>query len=359
MLNPIVSNRKNFLIYLLSMGFILLTHFLILNLFFDFSLIISIVDAAIYSSMISIFGVGIWYIVRYLSISEQKYHLILADHLVTGGIVVLLWLFAGYYALSYLFNLEAEYSRFLDESLPWRFVYLIMIYALLVMVYYLINYYKQLHEKQMQEVELKQTIQQSELNMLKSQINPHFLFNSLNSIHSLIMTDTDKASDMLMELSEFLRYTVRKNQDEQVSLKDEMENIEKYLDIEKIRFGSRLVIEEEINEACLKIKIPNLILQPVYENAIKHGVNESTDAVTITTKCEPVDSMLKITIGNNYAPGSVARKGKGVGLDNIRKRLKLHYKRADLLEIDKSSFYFTVTFKIPVVEPVKIDSQNE
>jgi LytS/YehU family sensor histidine kinase len=303
--------------------------------------------------MIAVFGIGIWYIVRYLSISDQKYHLILADHLVTGGIVVLLWLFSGYYALGYLFSTKSSYTLFLDDSLPWRFVYLIMIYALIVMVYYLINYYKQLHEKQMQEVELKQTIQQSELNMLKSQINPHFLFNSLNSIHSLIMADPEKASDMLMELSEFLRYTVRKNQDEQVSLKDEMENIEKYLDIEKIRFGARLVVDEDINEDCLKIKIPNLILQPIYENAIKHGVNESTDTVTITTKCEPVDGMLKISIGNNYAPGSVARKGKGVGLDNIRKRLKLHYKRADLLEIEKSSFYFTVIIKIPVEENIK------
>ncbi len=335
------------------MGFILTVHFVILNIFFDFSWLISLTDAGIYTLMIAVFGIGIWYIVRYLSISEQKYHLILADHLVTGGIVVLLWLFSGYYALSYLFNQQSNYSQFLNESLPWRFVYLIMIYAILVMIYYLINYYKQLHEKQLQEVELKQTIQQSELNMLKSQINPHFLFNSLNSIHSLIMADPEKASDMLMELSEFLRYTVRKNQDEQVSLKDEMENIEKYLDIEKIRFGPRLVVDEDINEACLKIKIPNLILQPIYENAIKHGVNESTDAVTITTKCEPVEGMLKITIGNNYAPGSVARKGKGVGLDNIRKRLKLHYKRADLMEIEKSSFYFTVTIKIPAEETIK------
>lgn len=359
MLNPIVSNKRHFLVYILSMALILVVHFFILFYFFEFEIVIAISDAAIYTTMVFLLGIGIWYIVRYLSISEQKYHLILADHLVTGGIVVLIWLFSGYYALLWLFSENQTYITFLDDSLPWRFVYLILVYALLVMIYYLVNYYRQYNEKLMQEAELKQVIQQSELNMLKAQINPHFLFNSLNSIHSLIMTDTDKASDMLMELSEFMRYTVRKNHNEQVSLKDELENIEKYLDIEKIRFGSRLVIEEEIAEVCLKIKIPNLILQPVYENAIKHGVNESTDTVTITTKCEPVDGMLKITIGNNYAPGSVARKGKGVGLDNIRKRLQLHYKRADLLEIERSSFYFTVNIKIPVVEPLNIQPQNE
>ena len=356
MLNPIASNRRHFLVYIISMAFILAAHFFILYYFFQFEIAVALADAAIYTIMIFLMGIGIWYIVRYLSISEQKYHLILADHLVTGGIVVLLWLFSGYYALSWLFSENNTYITFLDDSLPWRFVYLIMVYALLVMIYYLVNYYRQYNEKLMQEAELKQTIQQSELNMLKSQINPHFLFNSLNSIHSLIMADPDKASDMLMELSEFLRYTVRKNQNEQVSLKDELENIEKYLDIEKIRFGARLVVENEIDEACMKCMIPNLILQPVYENAIKHGVNESTDAVTITTRCTRIGDVLEISIGNNYSPGSLSKKGRGIGLENIRKRLKLHYKRADLLEIEKSSFYFTVKIKIPFAEKEKTES---
>jgi len=356
MLNPIVSNKKHFFIYVLSMGFIVIAHFNILYFPFDFPIKIAIADAGIYTVMIFLLGIGIWYIVQYLSISEQKYHLILADHLVTGGMLVLIWLFSGYYSLSWLFSEESRYINFLNDSLPWRFVYLIMVYALLVMIYYLINYYRQYHEKVMQEAELKQTIQQSELNMLKSQINPHFLFNSLNSIHSLIMSDSEKAGEMLMELSEFLRYTVRKNHDEQVSLRSEMENIEKYLDIEKIRFGNRLVVEEAIDEVCYDCKIPNMILQPIYENAIKHGVNESTDTVTITTKCSPHHGDLRISIGNNYTPGNLSKRGQGLGLENIKKRLKLHFKRSDLLSIEKSSFYFTVHITIPKVEQDKTGS---
>jgi sensor histidine kinase YesM len=336
------------------MGMILMAHFVILYFFFNFSLYISVADAGIFTSMIFLLGIGIWYIVQYLTISEQKYHLILADHLVTGGILVLIWLFGGFYILSWIFADNMEYANFLNKSLPWRFVYLIMVYALLVMIYYLINYYRQFHEKLIQEAHLKQAIQQSELNMLKSQINPHFLFNSLNSIHSLIMADPDKAGDMLLGLSDFLRYTVRKNQTEQVSLKDELENIEKYLDIEKIRFGERLVIEEDISEACLQRNIPNMILQPIYENAVKHGVNESTDTVTISTRCTNVNGDLKISIGNNYSPGNISKKGKDLGLDNIRKRLNLHYHRSDLLEIEKSSFYFTVHITIPSIESTSI-----
>jgi sensor histidine kinase YesM len=311
-----------------------------------------VADSAIYTGMVFLTGIGIWYIVRYLAISDQKYHLVVIDHLVTGGILVLIWLFGGYYLLSLLFAGDAEYVSFLSQSLPWRFVYLLLVYAIIVMVYYLANYYNNYHDKLLQESVMRQVIQESELNLLKSQINPHFLFNGLNSIHSLIMTDAEKAGEMLLELSDFLRYTIRQNHDELVSLDTELEHIAKYLDIEKIRFGQRLVIENNISEACRQRKIPNMILQPVYENAIKHGVNESTDAVVITTTCQVQNGMMQIAIGNNDTPGNLSRRGKGIGLDNISKRLSLQYHRNDLVQIAKSSFYFKVTISIPEHEPV-------
>ena len=352
MLNPLLTHRKNFVVYTLAMCFIAAAHFVILFVFFDFPLLVSVADSAIYTGMVFLTGIGIWYIVRYLAISDQKYHLVVIDHLVTGGILVLIWLFGGYYLLSLLFAGDAEYVSFLSQSLPWRFVYLLLVYAIIVMVYYLANYYNNYHDKLLQESVMRQVIQESELNLLKSQINPHFLFNGLNSIHSLIMTDAEKAGEMLLELSDFLRYTIRQNHDELVSLDTELEHIAKYLDIEKIRFGQRLVIENNISEACRQRKIPNMILQPVYENAIKHGVNESTDAVVITTTCQVQNGMMQIAIGNNYTPGNLSRRGKGIGLDNISKRLSLQYHRNDLVQIAKSSFYFKVTISIPEHEPV-------
>jgi len=96
-----------------------------------------------------------------------------------------------------------------------------------------------------------------------------------------------------------------------------------------------------------------MILQPIYENAIKHGVNESTDTVTISTQCTEYRGDLRISIGNNYSPGNISKRGQGLGLENIKKRLKLHFKRSDLLEIEKSSFYFTVHITIPKVEQDK------
>jgi len=348
MLNPIITQKKHFLVYVLSFLVVMTFHFAIMGFFLGFPLIISATDAFVYTGLLFLLGIGVWYIVRYLTLSEQTYQMILADHLVTGGIIILMWLFGGMLILTTLFSDETSYVEFLNQSLAWRFVYGILIYAVIIMVYYLINYYRNYQEKLLEETRLKQAVQESELNLLKSQINPHFLFNSLNSINSLIIADPDKASEMLLELSEFLRYTVRRNEKEQVSLRDEMDNIRKYLDIEKIRFGDRLVIEEEISEECLGVTIPNMILQPLYENAIKHGVNESTDAVTVTTQCQRNNNFLLISIGNNYSPGNLSRKGKGIGLENIRKRLALHFKRNDLLEIRRNSFNFEVIIRIPV-----------
>lgn len=347
MLNPIISYRKSSLVYVLSWIFIGALHFVILFFFFDINFIISISDSLIYTALLSAFGIGIWYIVRYLAFDDDSYHLVLIDHLVTGGIIVLMWLFGGYFILTTLFSDNEFYAAFLEKSLAWRFVYGILLYTVIVMVYYLINYYKNYQDKLIQESLLKQTLQESELNLLKSQINPHFLFNSLNSINSLIITEPERAREMILELSDFLRYTVRNNENERVSLQDEMNNIRKYLDIEKIRFGSRLILEDDIDEECQLMLMPNMILQPIYENAIKHGVNESTDAITISTRCFVENGELRIFISNNFTPGNLSKKGKGIGIENISKRLKLVFKRHDLLNIVKYRDIFEVQITIP------------
>jgi two-component system, LytTR family, sensor kinase len=347
MLNPIISQRRHLLVYIAAFAIVALIHFAILKFFLIIELAISLADAAIYTVLMFLLGIGSWYIVRHLTISEQKYPLVIADHLVAGGVVILLWLFGGYFFLLKIFQNSTGYIEFLHNTLPWRFVYGMMMYAVIVMVYYLIGYYRDFNEKLLQESHLKQAVQESELNLLKSQINPHFLFNSLNSINALVLSDSSKASEMIVELSEFLRYTVRANENEQISLHDELENIDRYLNIEKIRFGNRLVIEKDIDDACLEIKIPNMILQPLYENAVKHGVNESTEAVTISTTCRNKGDHISLVINNNFAPGSISKKGKGIGIANVKKRLSLQFKHTDLLYIQKTGNIFTVNLTIP------------
>ena len=189
---------------------------------------------------------------------------------------------------------------------------------------------------------------QAHLKMLRYQLNPHFLFNTLNAISTLIlMKDNNTANGMVSRLSDFLRYSLDKDPIKRVPLKQEIQAIDLYLDIEKVRFGKRLVYENHIEEKSLEAKIPNLLLQPIYENAIKHGVYESTEPILIKTEARIQDNELHINISNDFDPEAHVRKGKGIGLKNIQERLILIYNREDLLSVRKKKHSFEVNIKIP------------
>ena len=183
--------------------------------------------------------------------------------------------------------------------------------------------------------------------MLLSQINPHFLFNSLNSISSLTITDPEKARIMIVKLSEFMRYALSRKDERPVSLQSELENLRLYLDIEKVRFGDRLTTEENIEKDCLDIKIPVMLLQPLYENAVKHGVYESTESVRIITLAKIVNGYMEMTISNNYEPGQSSAKGTGTGLLNVTRRLELSYGNNASLKTTRENGIYIVKLFIP------------
>ena len=183
--------------------------------------------------------------------------------------------------------------------------------------------------------------------MLKSQINPHFLFNSLSSISSLTITDPGKAQEMVVKLSEFLRYSVSSNINTFTTLEKEMQNIHRYLEIEKIRFGDKLVFEFTMEPGFSTRNVPVMILQPLYENAIKHGVYESTEPVKVITDCKTFTDYFEIRISNDFDPSAPARKGAGIGLKNIRERLKLMYRNDSLLKTFVLNNVFRVVLTIP------------
>ena len=194
---------------------------------------------------------------------------------------------------------------------------------------------------------MKVLLKETELKMLRSQINPHFLFNSLNSISSLTITDPEKARDMIIRLSDFMRYALSKKDEQPVTLRSELENLRLYLDIEKVRFGDRLTTEENIESKCLEIKMPVMLLQPIYENAIKHGVYESTECVRINTSVSCKEGYLEIIINNNYEPTPLARIGTGTGLENVARRLELFYGNRASVRTVKENGIYTATLFIP------------
>ena len=143
------------------------------------------------------------------------------------------------------------------------------------------------------------------------------------------------------------------NENQKIKLKEEIDNIKLYLEIEKVRFGERLDFIMDISDRCEALEIPNMILQPIFENAIKHGVYESIKKVTINFICKLKGESISITVSNNFDPKAVSDIGEGIGLKNIRDRLKLIYNRTDLISISEESDLFQVSLLIPVIPVLK------
>ena len=348
MMHPITGKRITLLVYIAAWVFMFGTHAVLIYSIKEFSFDVVLIDSLVYNGLFLLFGLGIWYPVRFLNTLESTQFSFVLNHLAIAVVCLLFWTFLSKYVLNFFWQNNETYQIFQDEARYYRFIAGIFYYFIILLIYYLITYYSDLEKKSKQEAELQTLIRESELTLLKSQLNPHFLFNSLNSISSLTITNPEKARDMVVKLSEFLRYAIDKNQRDMTLLEDELNNIELYLDIEKIRFGDRLLFEKQMDKKCNRILVPNMILQPLFENAVKHGVYESSDPVFIRLECYMKKDFCTLTVINNFDSETPARKGRGVGLKNVSKRLQLNYNRNDLLYTSKTENKFIVRISIPV-----------
>ncbi|MDH3268971.1 MAG: histidine kinase [Ignavibacteria bacterium] len=346
--NPILRNFRNIIILLLySVSFAVIS-FLILFFGLELDLNSSIVESLV--SAILLCGLTIiWhYPAKYISIEEHHLLKVFFSHIITAVISSTLWLLFIYIVMVPILGFDEKYQNFFYQTILWRFLVGWMLYAIVVSFYYLVSYYSELQERSLKESELKNLVTQAELRSLKFQINPHFIFNSLNSMSALTEIDPKKAKEMIIKLADFLRYILATNEREKNKLSEELKNIRLYLDIEKIRFEEKFDYSEQLEKECNNAEIPNMILQPLFENVIKHGVYETFDKVTLTLNCSFNDGFLKIHLQNNFDESSKSRKGTGVGLKNINDRLNLIYQRNDLMEVKKEKGIFTVTLFIPI-----------
>ena len=188
----------------------------------------------------------------------------------------------------------------------------------------------------------------AELSSLRQQLQPHFLFNSLNSINALIGTQPEKARKMVQQLSDFLRGTIKKDDSQLVSLFDEMSQLKLYLEIEKVRFGHRLAANIDNENGSLNTKLPPLLIQPVVENAIKFGLYDTVGETVISIKTKLEQNHLVIQVENPFDPEtSSPRQGTGFGLSSLQRRLYLLYARNDLLTTSQVENTFITQIKIP------------
>lgn len=347
MLHPILKKRNNLIAYIIIWIIVGLLNMFILLYFNDFELSVSVSDSIVFNALFAILGIGIWYPVYFTDIEKSKFINFITNHLASSSLAVGLWLWLGYIIMSTSFSDLDYYISYLNKSIPWRIGIGFILYTLMALVYYLQIYYQNFKDKLLRESELKALVRESQLNSLKSQINPHFLFNSLNSISSLTMISPERAQDMVINLSDFLRYSLSSKNESVTTFQKELQNIDRYLKIEKIRFGRRLNVEREIGEPCLRFYLPGLILQPLVENAVKYGVYESTEKSNIFIKAICSENFLEVTIKNDFDPDFHIKRGEGIGLRNVSSRMKIQYGRDDLMKIEKTGNSFEIRLLFP------------
>ncbi|MEI6455265.1 MAG: histidine kinase [bacterium] len=348
--HPVFLNKKSISVYFGLWILLAGIHFSIFYFLYGFTIEIAAADSLTYNFLFCIIGILMWYIVRYSIPDKSNRTNVFINHLTFLALILVFWNGIPYLLLNYFFGSFKPYRDLLSISIPYRLISGTLYYAILGMAYYLIIYYSNLQEKLKTESRLREILKETELNMLKSQINPHFLFNSLNSISSLTITNPEKAREMVIKLSDFLRYSVSMNTTRFTNLENELLNIQRYLEIEKVRFGEKLQFEFKIEGTCTEHKIPLMLLQPLFENAIKHGVYESTEQVKIEMDCYYKSGYLEIVIMNDFDPNAHPRKGTGLGLKNIRERLRLLYKTDTLLKTSVEGTKFFVFLSLPNIE---------
>lgn len=255
--------------------------------------------------------------------------------------------FTGY-ALSYLYKDNPEYLLFVDRAVWVRVAVAFLIISGVALEMWIYNIYLAKQADAVKQKEASELLKEAELAGLRQQLQPHFLFNSLNSISALAGSRPEEARKMIQQLSDFLRGTMKKDGQTLVSLKEELNHLQLYLDIEKVRFGHRLHTEIHCKEEDLALRLPPLLLQPIVENAIKFGLYDTIGDIVVRVEVSSGNNYLVINITNPYDPETAKPKeGTGFGLTSVKRRLYLMYSRNDLLQANGQANQFTTTVKIP------------
>jgi two-component system, LytTR family, sensor kinase len=242
---------------------------------------------------------------------------------------------------------NSDYSSFLVRSYPMR---LVAGFLLATGWSVRLLFQKQLHELQEsmgQRLATEDLVKEAELQKLQLQLQPHFLFNSLNSINALILVSPVKAREMVQQLSDFLRATLKRADEHWITLEQELTYLQLYLSIEKVRFGHRLEVQADCDDQINLWLIPPLLIQPLVENAIKFGLYGTTEKVVIVMSTKRVEESIQIEISNPFDADMQPQEGSGFGLNGLRRRLYLLYSRNDLIATRIENNNFIVRLTLP------------
>lgn len=304
----------------------------------------ALADAAVTNGLLAVTCLLVMINLRFYNPRKGKFiHLLVLCVAVSG-------LFTGIlrFMLVVLLKTDPQYHPFLDNSLSLRFTMAFLVTGCAALISTLWYQQEEYRENEQRKIDAEKLAREAELFKLRQQLQPHFLFNSLNSISALAASQPQQARKMIQQLSDFLRGTLKKEEHQQISWKEELQYLNLYLDIEKVRFGHRLSTLINSSPECDTLRLPAMLLQPVVENAIKFGLYDTTEAITITIDARKENNYLQITVGNPFdEETSRPGQGTGFGLSSVKRRLFLLYARHDLLKTTVSQSIYTTEIKIP------------
>jgi two-component system LytT family sensor kinase len=316
----------------------------VLHYWFGLSWIAATTDSILSNMLLLFASLLVMNTLRYYMPQREKYlHVIFWCLLLTS-----LWLVLTNWILPLLLKTSQGYPLFMDQSLAVRFCFAFLIIGANTLISVLWYNWEEHKEQEQRKKDAQQLAKEAELFKLRQQLQPHFLFNSLNSINALIGSRPQEARKMVQQLSDFLRGTLKKEEHQWVSLGEELQYLQLYLDIEKVRFANRLSTVTDMEEGTLQMKLPALLLQPIVENAIKFGLYDTTGDAVIRISANKEANNLIIKVENPFDPETASpQKGTGFGLNSVQRRLYLLFARQDLLITVVKENIFLTTVKIP------------
>jgi two-component system sensor histidine kinase AlgZ len=314
------------------------------------SIILLLPMAALYAAAC----LATWFTCRATPLWSSGFTRVAATHLIAALLLSYLWALAGrLYAR--ILSTSPSYSGLTqryDTHFSMLLVSGVLLYFIIVGFFYVLIALEDSRAAEARVLETSVLAREAELKALKAQVNPHFLFNSLNSISALTSIDAGRAREMCILLADFLRMTLGLGEKAAVPLREELELLKRYLAIEKVRFGTRLQVDQEVDAEAENCLLPPLILQPLVENAIVHGIANLPQGGVIRLRARVREGFLQISIENSFDQEAAPSRRGGLGLKNVRQRMKARYPNQGAVRTDAGEDAFLVSLSIPAELPV-------
>ncbi len=351
-MHPILEDRRRLALYLLA--WLLIGLLLSVGLRSDASWTTSAAFLLPLCFVYAFIGLSTWYLCRAFPIGgRSSWSTLIVVQAIAAAAASAMWTGLGYFWAGALDALSAELGAqlFYAQQRPLLFVVGALLYWLAAAGHYMLVAFQTSRDAETRAFEQTLLAREAELRALRAQIDPHFIFNSLHSISALTTTDAAAARTMCLLLADFLRDTLRLGSSSRISFADEWALAERFLAIEQVRLGSRLTIARENDPDAADCRVPPLLLQPLVENAVIHGIAQLVEGGTVRMTAHREGPTLTVTVENPCDPDRLRTRGVGLGLELLRQRLTTEFGVYDAVRAEEQSGRFRVEVRIPVAAP--------